>query len=411
MKIKLDKTFVRLGDYILHNYNHLTIFSSYLSTENDPITVSDLEYYIENNIKISNPLRTDENPSLGFYYNKHDKLIMHDFANEVYRGDLFDLVALVLDRNSNVSDDFTEICKHIIANVEKGEYDIVPKILLTRTKIITIITREWSNYDRYYWNLGGVNITKQKEIYPVLHAFSDNDRIFTHLSDRNPCYAYYKGRSLKEKQIIYKLYIPNTKGRSKFYSNLNIKIDLRGFSGGKLMIITKSDKDRLVLKSSIERLAHNTLLFRGGDQAQIVHSSNVSSESSYLNRATIEYILSLYDNILLNLDFDRTGIFAAYYYYKVYNIDTIFIGNSYEYNKIPNKEIIRLFEKIKLDSPENNILFKRDFINYIESNIGRSPLKDFYDYSKHNGKKQLDKLILNKITEQWKKIGNSKLIQ
>lgn len=116
---------------ILNDYDQITIFATYLE-----IPESDINYCLENKSnKISNPLRIDRDPSLGFMttIDKQTniyKLKMYDFADPYYRGDCFDLVGIVRSLNSNKGAEFITICNDII-------YTMRDKTLQTNIKDIT----------------------------------------------------------------------------------------------------------------------------------------------------------------------------------------------------------------------------------------------------------------------------------
>ena len=71
------------------------------------ISIDDISYCLENKRnKISNPLRIDNDPSLGMMYvldkeTALPKLRLHDFANPFYRGDLFDFAGIIFKKNTN----------------------------------------------------------------------------------------------------------------------------------------------------------------------------------------------------------------------------------------------------------------------------------------------------------------------
>lgn len=396
-KIIINKDILTLKDYILSNYNQVRVFTKYIQTDINTLTENKLKYYIDNSIRINNPFRNDEHPSLSFYYSTANKLIAYDYANALYRGDLFDVVAWKLGLSSNNSRNFVDICKHIIANVEKGDID--KTVIFTEKSIQTISVRirKWTKYDIHYWGLGGVNVFKQSSVLPVYEAYENDKKLFVHMKDNNPCYSYYKGQDLDTDKALHKLYIPNaTKGNSKFYTNNKLPIDLRGFFGGKLVIVTKSDKDKLVVEASIERLRPMHLSSIGFKQENIIHVGNVNSESTFISKELMEYLLNYYENVILNLDFDRVGLIAGYYYKKVFNVNTIYIGNTYDYKTFPQKDLMKLFEKIKKDT-DIKILHTTDFNKFVKSSIGNSDMKDFYDYCRKYGVEKLDKLLLNKI--------------
>jgi len=92
----------KIKEHILATYDQISIFATYLN-----IPESEINFCLENKSnKISNPLRIDLNPSLGFIITMDKqtnmfKLKMYDFADPYYRGDCFDLVGMIRSLHSN----------------------------------------------------------------------------------------------------------------------------------------------------------------------------------------------------------------------------------------------------------------------------------------------------------------------
>lgn len=80
-------------DYILNTLDQVHIYSVFLNVPETEIN----NCICLRNYKISNPLRYDPNPSVSFKW-YGNKLIFRDFADYRYRGDVFEIVGLVLKR-------------------------------------------------------------------------------------------------------------------------------------------------------------------------------------------------------------------------------------------------------------------------------------------------------------------------
>ena len=120
-------------DYILNTLDQVHIYSVFLNVPETEIN----NCICLRNYKISNPLRYDPNPSVSFKW-YGNKLIFRDFADYRYRGDVFEIVGLVLKKNCTNNKDFVEICSNIIeyASDVLNDSPYVNRVYQAQNKII-----------------------------------------------------------------------------------------------------------------------------------------------------------------------------------------------------------------------------------------------------------------------------------
>jgi len=312
----------KLKNFILSNYEQEDIFSKYLN-----IPVDDIIDCINNkNHKINNPLRYDSHPSLGFKIGIDNKLRMYDFADYYYRGDIFDLVGILLRKQPLIPKDFVRICNHIIQVMSN------PSNIITTTKVKTkqrkkkildfyFEARPWNKSDIEYWNNRVLHYSLLKDVIPVQTLYlSAHYPSYTYTPD-DPCYCYYLDK-VGDHNIL-KFYFINRKTSitrlPRFITNNTLHIEaMRELTGGDALVIIKSRKDALLLN---QLLIH----FPMGKVKITVISLN--GESEILTQKYIETLYSIYKLIVINLDFDRTGIASSLKYRDLYNIPLLFLTN------------------------------------------------------------------------------------
>lgn len=313
-----------LVKYILTYCTEITILAFYLKL--DP---NDILHCITHNSKICNPLRVDNNPSMGFKYVQSGttvKLKCRDFAYDKYSGDFIDIVGIVLSKNCNKKEDFIYILKHIIENVVHANvidnYNIIPVKSSSYFKI-EFELRKWLYYDYQYWLQYQVPIHYIKQyVFPIhnakgIYKYSDN-RIYAYNED-DACYVY-KQTVIKDKTIT-KLYFPfriKKDERGRFHTN-NINIlpfdcitHLR-YTG--TLVIIKAYKDYILLQYCIEQL---------GLDIDVIP---ISSENDVITDKYANYFNKTYNEVYTLFDFDRQGITLSNKYRKKYNFKNIFITN------------------------------------------------------------------------------------
>ena len=299
----------QLKSYIDNNIPHTDILSKYLN-----ISMSTIFKCLNNrNYKINNPLRIDDNPSLGFQF-LNDKLYCKDFANPFYSGDIYHIVGMTLHLNCNNSKDFVKICKHIINTFDNNDDISISKINIKPTTInnmyvskIDIIKRRWNKDDWLYWNKRGIKSKTllKSNIYPI-EGLSINDLDQHYVYTKNdPAYAYYLGRDLYH---LWEIYRPFADKKNKFRTNNKKALkELYTIRYNENLIITKSKKDK-------------TLILQILDELYITNTDVLyTSEGSKLNSNLRNLIETYYNNIYINFDIDIAGIKGMQFYKTEYN--------------------------------------------------------------------------------------------
>lgn len=340
---KIDKKF------ILENISQVSIFSKYLD-----ISETIILDCIENNSLIHSPIRPtnkiDSDPSCGFKFNNKGHLKMRDFGGYFW-GDCFDLVCLILNKANDYKlsvlnpEHFVYILNHIAIqfNIINGIPDNITiireniKKVKSATKIIEFEIRDWDKYDKDIWinkhkNLITFDDLNEALVYPVERFWIDplsqpNPKYY--YSKNDPCYAYYQG-SYSTYDLI-RLYFPKRSNNieikaPKFISNSQVIQGLTHFNGlYDFIIITKSYKDVIILKKLIELSDFPLKGFSIGIIA-------LPSENYYISDKVFEFILSHLKykdpyNILLLLDFDRTGRRTVHYTINNFSTKYMFLTN------------------------------------------------------------------------------------
>lgn len=365
-------------DYVLSKVSQIKIFSKYLNISEDVI-----KDCINNGTLISNPLRVDIHPSAGFRYNNKNKLKFRDFGNEMFWGDCFDVAAYVISNaynihiNINNKNDFMKVLKHIMRTfkdifygTEKdenldNEINIGINNIRNRKNVIELVIRNWEDYDINYWKQFDIDISllNTNFVYPIDQFYINrniNPEPKYYHNKKDLCYGYILGQ---DKHGIYniKLYFPNRKkGDVRFITNCNHIEGVLNFNTNDkydYIIITKSTKDRLALKSYLSKTTMSSFLYGQATIGLI----NIPCESYKLKDREYEYLLNnIKDryNIISLMDNDMVGKKEAIYLKKEFNITPILIPKEYEC-----KDFAELRQNYSIQVIDN--LFK-DVINYIQ---------------------------------------------
>jgi hypothetical protein len=317
----------KLKDHILSKYNQFDILSIYLG-----IPVSTLEQAVITNKPIHNPLRNDNNPSLAILQSVDKegwtKIRIYDRAVSEFRGDIFDLVGISIGRNPSNPYDFIMICNEIISSCRTNEPNSIyfntktknKKLVKTskETKIFDIWVRKWTADDKRFWSRYGLDIEylESNYVYPISRLVIDTTATYVY-NRQDPAFAYWFG---KQKNIdLYKVYFPRRKKndkRGRFQTNSRFLIEgLHFLHKADNLILTKSRKDALVIKKILKTL----------DQDNRFCVSNLSGESIILPEYMINKLLDTYENIFINVDFDKGGINTAISYRRKYNLPVIML--------------------------------------------------------------------------------------
>jgi hypothetical protein len=345
-------------DYILTKVSQEEIFCFYLRISE-----------VTPNVSIKSPLRIDDDsPSFEFRYNNNHKLRGIDY-NGKFNGDCFDCIGYLHGLNSRNKQDFIKIL-HIIARdfrlhkyknstykrelLYKEEFNITKK---PKTIFKVKLRKLWTRNDKLWWDINLTKETLQKgDVYPIDLLWVNNDTIPMYsYSIYDPCYGYYIGRNQEgiDEWKFYFPYRPKHKKRPRFISNSSSIQGIRNIKKAKVGIITKSYKDVLTFKKfEID-----------GQEIQAVAPA---SENIILTESEINYLYKFWDYIIVNYDYDPTGLHSMWLYRYIYNIKPLFFVNETWNSKI-------------------------DY-----------PIKDFYDYVKHTNN---DTRIQEEINEYYNNLN------
>ena len=301
--------------YILDRISQEEIFQEFLG-----ITSTDISKALNHNVLICSPLRTDNNPTCGFYYSSKGILRFHDFAG-YFSGDCFDVVGYRNYLNSKDSVEFNKILeivaktfrlhKYQNAKVDKYDYQRLPTTYKKQETHLDLELRNWNNYDEQYWkqylniNINIFEFLNSNYIFPV-YTLSINKQLTYSYAYNDPAYAIYCGHN--EQGGLYKIYFPLRKtvkwlmNHSRIMGHYHIKQSEKG-------VVAKSFKDMLTLRS------------------YDIPAISVISESKIPTEKEVAFLYKHWKTIYCFMDFDFTGIKFSNRMRKLYKFNPIFLSN------------------------------------------------------------------------------------
>lgn len=307
----------QLKQYILDKIDQSEIFAKYLG-----IDKSEIHYCIINtNEKIKNPLRDDSDPSLGFKW-YGDKLIARDFADKKYRGDIFQIVGIVLDKNCNNPSDFVDICSDIIDNCT-GENRNKSRVIKVEHKIhkkehldIEFISRRFNKSDyKFYENQGITEEYVDAYIRCADSYFLNGWKAPYKYKTADPCYVYDVNPN------CLKLYFPyRGKRDTRFITNNRIPIEcIDEITQNDYLFITKAFKEKILFHRMMN---HYNL--------KNINVIPLASESAVLTDDIYNLLKSRTNiKIFSILDTDKAGIESMLSMENQFNIEPIFFTQGY----------------------------------------------------------------------------------
>lgn len=319
-------------DYILSRITEEDIFAKYLCA-------------VEYDRLVCNPMRTDKKPTASFYINSRNKLIFHDF-NGFFHGDCFAAVQKQYNLNFRevlikIANDFG-IGNNITSNTTvPSRYEIIRKQKIPAK--IQVKIQPWTDIDKQYWKSYNLN-SKILDKYGV-SSVSDvwlNNKLYYSYKDSDPAYVYYFGGG------FYKVYFP-FREENRFITNTNNFI-IQGYEQlpekYDFLVITKSLKDVLVLDSlGIPSIAPQ-------------------AEAYNLPEDIIIILKERFKKIVVNYDFDYTGVKSANKVRKTFGIEPLFLTNG-RFNSIDykSKDIADYIQKNGLEKTKE--LINNTYNDYI----------------------------------------------
>jgi len=258
------------------------------------------EYYLQQSIKEGKlylcPFHKDVTPSLGFKL-MPSSILIHRCFGCGQRGNVFSFVGKLL----NLS--FIDTIKQI--NRDFNFSNVSPVGLITQNKVESIgftegsssgvypVTQNFNITDYNYWYgkytiplslLSEYNISSCKQVFL---RTSDKLVLFAEYSKNNPIYCY----KIDDTYKIYRPLNPSKKG--KWLSTTKAE-DIQGMKqlpqSGKLLIITSSMKDLLILRI----LGYNAIALGG--------------EGNRVPAKLLNYLYASFEEILIFYDNDKAGI-------------------------------------------------------------------------------------------------------
>lgn len=259
---------------------------------------------------IKNPMRRDNNPSLGFYITDTDKVCYRDFATNKH-GTLIEFLCEYF--NINKEKLYKKIYKEITENTDIPTTRITSIYSETKSKnnpkdsTLQVKIRDWNKKDKIYWESYGVPIKwlEWANVYPISHTiFNVGNQEYVFVSDEY-AYAFFE---YKENNTTIKVYQPyNTKGKKWINKSDKSVLGLwtRVPPTGETICICSSLKDSLCLSANtgipaiyvqgegygISKTAQKDLKMRyenvyilfDNDEAGITHSQNLSKSTGFTN--------------------------------------------------------------------------------------------------------------------------------
>lgn len=254
-----------------------------------------MSYYLGIPVKkglFRSPLRTDNHNTCSFFRGRSGNLYFKDFAT----GQCLTFEGVVMEKYhctypnalKIIAKDFGYIQS---SEVKKQEIKIQPKFEGEKETFIQVEIKDFSESELKWWNSFGV--TKQTldkyKVYSIKTVFL-NGNIYAQSTQHSPIYGYYFGK--KENIEQWRIYMPKRK-EFRFIGNVSTKT-IQGYKqlpdNGKLLVITKSMKDTMLLSSlGIPAVAPN-------------------SETQFVSEKLLDEFRERFKNIVLLYDSDLTGV-------------------------------------------------------------------------------------------------------
>lgn len=278
-------------EFILSKVNQETILSYYLRLP------------VESKKLYCSPLRDDRNPTCSFYKSKSGIVYFHDFAlnksyncfstvMEMYSCTYYKALQIIANDFGLVKDNNLNKSKKIIPVKELNNKD---------TTQINVEIQDFTDNDLAWWNRYGVtkDILKKYKVFSCKNVFLNSVLLCTY-TPKCPIYGYYMGK--QDGQELWRIYFPYRKSY-RFLSNTNAK-KIQGFKQlpetGKLLVITKSQKDIMCLYSmGVPAIAPN-------------------SETLFISNNLLTELKSRFEHIIVIYDQDRPGLHNMAKIRKVY---------------------------------------------------------------------------------------------
>lgn len=261
-----------------------------------------MEYYLRIPVKkglFRSPLRRDNNPTCSYFRNNSGTLIFKDFATGQYL-DVFGVVQTLFgcdyfESLRIIANDFG-IVKASNLKRNRGKINQNPtKIEDKEISDIRVEIQDFTELELKWWSKYGITpeILKRYNVFSCKHVFL-NGNILAKSQQHCPIFGYYGGKIQKDrkKYELWRCYFPK-RTSYRFITNWPTK-KVQGYDQlpkqGKLLVITKSMKDTMVLNSLN------------------ISSCSPNSETQFLSEAILQDLKQRFKYIVVLFDTDYTGI-------------------------------------------------------------------------------------------------------
>ena len=254
-----------------------------------------MSYYLGIPVKkglFRSPLRADNHNTCSFFRGRSGNLYFKDFAT----GQCLTFEGVVMEKYHCTYPNALKIIAKDFGYIQSSEFKkqeikIQPKFEGEKETFIQVEIKDFSESELKWWNSFGV--TKQTldkyKVYSIKTVFL-NGNIYAQSTQHSPIYGYYFGK--KENIEQWRIYMPKRK-EFRFIGNVSTKT-IQGYKqlpdNGKLLVITKSMKDTMLLSSlGIPAVAPN-------------------SETQFVSEKLLDEFRERFKNIVLLYDSDLTGV-------------------------------------------------------------------------------------------------------
>jgi DNA primase len=259
------------------------------------------------NKPMNSPLRSDNNPSFSLFRAKNGTILYKDFSTGE-SGNVIKFVKVYL--NLTYGEALNRIWTDLVTR-NNGTFKRKKEPLkLPIKKVISIKRKYLTKTDDDYWGQIGIDRDTLKlfKVFPInSYWVNDIEQKFKY-SDTQPMYAY----KIFNKFKIYRPF--SLDKRDKWRSTCSV-YDIQGFEQlpeqGSLLIITKSLKDVMVLKT----LGYNAIA--------------PSSENTTIPAVIIDHLRTRFKKLVIFYDYDEGGIKGATTLSEKYNLPKVFIPKKY----------------------------------------------------------------------------------
>ena len=311
-----------------------------------------MSYYLGIPVKkglFRSPLRPDEHTTCSFFRGHSGNLYFKDFAT----GQCLTFEGVVMEKYGCtyhnalkiIATDFGYIQNQnsIKNTTQKIEIKAQPKFESEKETFIQVEIKDFSEAELKWWNSFGISeqTLKRYKVFSIKTVFL-NGRVYAQSTQHSPIYGYYFGK--KENIEQWRIYIPKRR-EFRFIGNVSTKT-IQGYKqlpeSGKLLVITKSMKDSMLLSSlGIPAIAPN-------------------SETQFVSEKMLEELKSRFKNIVLLYDSDLTGVrFMNKIRKQHHGLIICMIPRKYE-----AKDISDFYQKY---GRNKTISIIKDYINYLKN--------------------------------------------